>query len=61
LTVFAGGETIVGMNWLKLITLILQTADVDLPAIEALIEGIKGATPQHQATVNKAVSAALTK
>jgi len=61
LTVFPGGETIVGMNWLNLITLILQTADADLPAIEALIEGIKGATPQHQATVNKAVSAALTK
>jgi hypothetical protein len=61
LTVFAGGETIVAMNWLNLITLILQTADADLPAIEALIEGIKGATPQHQATVNKAVSAALTK
>jgi len=61
LTVFAGGETIVDMNWLNLITLILQTADADLPAIEALIEGIKGATPQHQATVNKAVSAALTK
>lgn len=61
MTVFAGGETIVGMNWLNLITLILQTAEADLPAIEALIEGIKGATPQHQATVNKAVSAALTK
>ena len=47
------------MNWLNLITLILQTEAADLPAIEALIEGIKGATPQHQTMVNKAVSAAL--
>jgi hypothetical protein len=48
------------MNWIKLITLALQVAEVELPAIEAMLTSLKGASAAHQATVGKIVDAALT-
>ena len=47
------------MKWLNLIALILQLAEAELPAIEGLIAGIKGASAAHQTAVNTAVTAAL--
>jgi hypothetical protein len=47
------------MNYLNLISLILTLGVDELPEVEALIAKIKGASPAHQAVVNKAVSAAL--
>ena len=47
------------MKWLNLIALILQLAEAELPAIEGLIAGIKGASAAHQVAVNTAVTAAL--
>jgi hypothetical protein len=45
--------------WVNLIALILQAGETELPAFEALISDLKGASPAHQATVNTAVKAAL--
>ncbi len=47
------------MIWLNLISLILQLAEAELPAVEGLIAGIKAASAAHQAAVNAVVSAAL--
>jgi hypothetical protein len=47
------------MNWFNLIALILQVAEAELPTVESLIAGIKGASAAHQSAVNTAVTAAL--
>ncbi len=35
------------MNWLNLLTLILQAAETDLPLIEQIIDGVHTATPAN--------------
>jgi hypothetical protein len=47
------------MKWLNFINFLLQLAEAELPAVTAIIEGIKAATPAHQAAVNAVVTAAL--
>lgn len=47
------------MNWLNLLTLILQAAETDLPLIEQIIDGVHTATPAKLRTLNIAVASAL--
>lgn len=49
------------MNWLNLLTLILQAAVADLPQIRQIVDGVESATASHVAVLNVTVAKAIGK